>query len=79
MCTHIQHLDLLLLARRRPTFRGGDDGFSARPPIDNEIPDSANIQTNIGPGANVPNSMETEMKSRQAQLNLGKNWKAKRI
>ena len=55
-----------------PPFSTVDDGFSARPPIDNEIPDSANVQSNPGPGANVPNSVENQRESRQAQLNLGK-------
>ena len=41
-------------------------------PIDNEIPDSANVQANPGQGANVPNPVENERgKKRQAQLNLG--------
>ena len=48
-----------------------EDVFSARPPIDNEIPDSANVQ-NSPAGANVPTPVENESESRQAQLNLGK-------
>jgi len=44
--------------------------FSARPPIDNEIPDSANVQ-NSPAGADVPTPVENESETRQAQLNLG--------
>ncbi len=43
----------------------------ARVPIDNEIPDSVNVQANLAPGANVPGAVENEHESRQ-QLNLGK-------
>ena len=42
----------------------------ARFPIDNEIPDSVNVQANFGPGANLPGAVENENESRQ-QLNLG--------
>ncbi len=44
-----------------------------RVPIDNEIPDSANVQANPGQGANVPNPVENnrEGEARQQQLNLG--------
>jgi hypothetical protein len=42
----------------------------ARVPIDNEIPDSVNVQANLAPGANVPGAVENEHESRQ-QLNLG--------
>jgi len=42
-----------------------------RPPIDNEIPDSANVQ-NSPAGADVPNPVENNRsETRQAQLNLG--------
>ncbi len=44
----------------------------ARVPIDNEIPDSVNVQANLAPGANVPGAVENEHESRQ-QLNLGKS------
>jgi len=47
-----------------------EEVFSARPPIDNEIPDSANVQ-NSPAGADVPTPVENESESRQAQLNLG--------
>ena len=42
----------------------------AREPIDNEIPDSVNVQANLAPGANVPGAVENENESRH-QLNLG--------
>jgi hypothetical protein len=47
-------------------------------PMDNEIPDSANVQANPGQGADVPqpvrNAGPTNTNtSRQQQLNLGKN------
>ena len=48
-----------------------EEVFSARPPIDNEIPDSANVQ-NSPAGADVPTPVENESETRQAQLNLGK-------
>merc|ERR1719228_6697 len=47
-----------------------EEVFSARPPIDNEIPDAANVQ-NSPAGADVPTPVENESESRQAQLNLG--------
>jgi len=47
-----------------------EEVFSARPPIDNEIPDSANVQ-NSPAGADVPTPVENESETRQAQLNLG--------
>ncbi|TRY61198.1 hypothetical protein TCAL_01485 [Tigriopus californicus] len=58
---------------RRPPFTTNDDGFSARPPIDNEIPDSANVQANPGPRADEPSSVANDnpRETRQAQLNLG--------
>ena len=46
--------------------------FSARPPIDNEIPDSANVQNSPAAGADVPQPVEGHSETRQAQLNLGK-------
>ena len=46
--------------------------FSARPPIDNEIPDSANVQNSPVAGADVPQPVEGHSETRQAQLNLGK-------
>lgn len=60
----------------KPPLRGAKPTeFQPRPPlapVDNEIPDSANVQANPSPGANVPSSVENEMKeTRQAQLNLG--------
>ena len=42
----------------------------ARPPIDNEIPDSANVQ-NSRAGADVPQPVQNESEKRQAKLNLG--------
>lgn len=59
--------------RPRPPFATNDDGFSARPPIDNEIPDSANVQANPGPRADEPSSVANDnpRETRQAQLNLG--------
>ena len=45
--------------------------FSARPPIDNEIPDSSNVQ-NSAAGADVPKPVEGLSEERQAKLNLGK-------
>ncbi len=75
--------------RRPPSFTSKDDGFSARPPplvlsprqptplapVDNEIPDSANVRSNPGQGADVPGSRTAteEKESRKAQLNLGKS------
>jgi len=47
-----------------------EEVFSARPPMDNEIPDSANVQ-NSPAGANVPTPVENQSETRQAQLNLG--------
>jgi len=44
--------------------------FSARPPIDNEIPDAANVQ-NSAAGADVPKPVEGLSEERQAKLNLG--------
>jgi len=41
-----------------------------RPPIENEIPDSANVQKSPA-GADVPDAVENEREARQAQLNLG--------
>jgi hypothetical protein len=55
--------------RPRPAAPSGP-----RVPIDNEIPDSANVQANPGQGANEPKPVENhrEGESRQqAQLNLG--------
>ena len=46
-------------------------------PIDNEIPDSANVQANPGQGADVPqpvrNAGPTNNTNRQQQLNLGRH------
>ena len=55
----------------------GNEGKGAQgprfKPIDNEIPDSANVQANEGPNADVPlSAIQNESKSRQQQLNLGK-------
>ena len=44
-------------------------------PVDNEIPDSVNVQANPSPGASLPNSVADNYdlkESKQAQLNLGK-------
>ena len=44
----------------------------ARAPIDNEIPDSANVQSSPAAGADVPQPVEGgQQETRQAQLNLG--------
>ena len=42
-----------------------------RPPIDNEIPDSSNVQDSRDAGADVPQAVDAQPESRQAQLNLG--------
>merc|ERR1711976_1064912 len=73
--------------RKRPVPINDDDDFSRpvrrkkpiadpnpdpRFPINNEIPDSANVQANEGPNADVPlSAIQNESKSRQQQLNLG--------
>lgn len=65
--------------RRKPSFNNnnnnnnaGDVNDLARFPVNNEIPDSANVQSNQAPGANVPvSSVQNERESRQQQLNLG--------
>ena len=70
---------------RKPSLRPGGpkfpprDKFSpdrspyepARAPIDNEIPDSANVQNSPAAGADVPLPVEGQQETRQAQLNLG--------
>ena len=43
-----------------------------RPPIDNEIPDSSNVQDSRDAGADVPQAVDGKPESRQAQLNLGR-------
>ena len=51
--------------------------FSPRPPmapIDNEIPDSANVKKSPSAGADEPQPVESE--GRQAKLNLGKKYDA---
>jgi len=40
-------------------------------PIDNEIPDSVNVQANQPPDVSVPGSVENSRESRQQQLNIG--------
>ena len=54
---------------------GGLDGNRRFKPIDNEIPDSANVQANPGQGADEPqpvrNAGPNNTNSRQQQLNLG--------
>jgi len=45
--------------------------YTARPPMDNEIPDSANVQNSAAPGADLPSSVDANPETRQAQLNLG--------
>ena len=45
--------------------------FLVRPPIDNEIPDSSNVQDSRDAGADVPLAVDGKPESRQAQLNLG--------
>ena len=47
--------------------------FSARPPIDNEIPDSSNVRNSPAAGAEVLEPVEGQSENRQAKLNLGKN------
>jgi len=42
-----------------------------RAPIDNDIPDSSNVQREAGAGADVPLPVEGQKETRQAQLNLG--------
>ena len=42
-----------------------------RAPIDNDIPDSSNVQRETGTGADVPLPVEGQKETRQAQLNLG--------
>ena len=42
-----------------------------RAPIDNDIPDSSNVQREAGAGADVPLPVEGRKETRQAQLNLG--------
>jgi hypothetical protein len=61
---------------RRPIPENKFPSRSPLAPVDNEIPDSANVQANPGQGANVPNSVENETvrESRQAQLNLGTSF-----
>ena len=57
--------------RRKP--RPPESNPDPRFPINNEIPDSANVQANEGPKADVPViAVQNESKSRQQQLNLGK-------
>ena len=73
----------------RPPLAPGNNrpglGLSPTPlaPVDNEIPDSANVQSSRGglqadQGADVPNSRSTKANGeedvRQAQLNLGRNF-----
>jgi len=71
--------------KNSPKFTSSDDGFSARPPaskplapVDNVIPDSANVQSDRGrQNADVPSSTSVREGAakdgdRQAQLNLGK-------
>ena len=56
--------------RKKPI---ADPNPDPRFPINNEIPDSANVQANEGPNADVPlSAIQNESKSRQQQLNLGK-------
>ena len=43
-------------------------------PIDNEIPDSANVKKSLSAGADEPQPVESE--GRQAKLNLGKKYDA---
>ena len=47
------------------------DCLCFRPPIDNEIPDSSNVQDSRDTGADVPQAVDAQPESRQAQLNLG--------
>ena len=60
----------------------GNDGRGSQgprsKPIDNEIPDSANVQANPGQGADEPQPVRNagpnnSNANRQQQLNLGKN------
>ena len=58
------------MRRKKPI---ADPNPDPRFPINNEIPDSANVQANEGPNADVPlSAIQNESKSRQQQLNLGK-------
>ena len=61
--------------RRKPFFGAGipsESNADPRFPIKNEIPDSANVQANQGPRADVPvSSVQNERESRTQQLNLG--------
>jgi len=55
--------------RRKPRPESSPD---PRFPINNEIPDSANVRANQGPKADVPvSAVQNESKSRTQQLNLG--------
>ena len=63
--------------RRKPGFRPGlleeNSNPDPRFPIKNEIPDSANVQANQGPRADVPpvSAVQNERDARANQLNLG--------
>ena len=58
--------------RPRDKFSPDKNSYEpARAPIDNEIPDSANVQNSPAAGADVPQPVEGGQETRQAQLNLG--------
>ena len=59
------------LQNRRNTSLFSLITFLVRPPIDNEIPDSSNVQDSRDAGADVPLAVDGKPESRQAQLNLG--------
>ena len=70
-----------VIRRKKPFFAISDLGTAEenesnvdpRFPIRNEIPDSANVQANQGPKADVPvSAVQNERESRTQQLNLGK-------
>jgi hypothetical protein len=67
----LSYLEIIQRPRSPVKYSKDEPSEPARFPIDNEIPDSVNVQANQPPDVSVPGSVENSREARQQQLNLG--------